>query len=329
MRKIFLPLVTLSALFAFDLFAASSYDYQRSDSHAPIGVMRDHVHKKGEVMLSYRFSYMKMQGLRNNAGSVSDQSALTRRMVIPLDMRMKMDMFSVMYGVTDDLTASLMGSVISKEMNHKKRDGSEFKRESDGVGDTKVNLSYQYYDNGNNKFLVNAGLSLPTGDIDQSFSGARLSYPMQIGSGSYEFLPGLSFIALRSGYSYGSQVNASIKLNSNSNGYKLGDSYNITAWIAKNFGQSLSVSTRLDYNKIEAIEGRDTTLNSAMIVTADAAVSDYQYIDGLIGANYILPESMAKDLRLSFEIGSALYQKFDDDMLKRKYKFVFGVQKTF
>ena len=34
------------------------------DSHAPIGVMGDHGHKTGELMLSYRFMAMDMQGLQ-------------------------------------------------------------------------------------------------------------------------------------------------------------------------------------------------------------------------------------------------------------------------
>ena len=36
----------------------------RADSHAPIGVMGEHMHKKGEWMLSYRYMYMDMEGSR-------------------------------------------------------------------------------------------------------------------------------------------------------------------------------------------------------------------------------------------------------------------------
>ena len=32
----------------------------RADSHAPIGVMGDHMHKKGKFMTSYRYMYMDM-----------------------------------------------------------------------------------------------------------------------------------------------------------------------------------------------------------------------------------------------------------------------------
>ena len=37
----------------------------RPDSHAPIGIMGDHYHKTGEIMLSYRCMHMSMAGNRN------------------------------------------------------------------------------------------------------------------------------------------------------------------------------------------------------------------------------------------------------------------------
>ena len=39
----------------------------RADSHAPIGVMGDHMHAKGEWMVSYRFMRMAMSGSRETA----------------------------------------------------------------------------------------------------------------------------------------------------------------------------------------------------------------------------------------------------------------------
>ena len=39
----------------------------RPDGHAPIGVMGDHRHEAGEIMFSYRFMYMNMDGSRDGA----------------------------------------------------------------------------------------------------------------------------------------------------------------------------------------------------------------------------------------------------------------------
>ena len=42
--------------------------------HAPIGVMADHRHKKGEVMLSYRYMNMDMDGSRIGTNSASPET---------------------------------------------------------------------------------------------------------------------------------------------------------------------------------------------------------------------------------------------------------------
>lgn len=314
------------------LFAQSPDKHFRADSHAPIGVMRDHVHKEGKVMTSYRSSYMEMKGLSNNQGSVSSTQALTSRLAVPLEMQMGMDMLSAMYGVSDNLTVSAMGSFLVKKMNHQRRNGTFFERESESVGDVKLNASYKLGSYSRDNVLFNIGLSIPTGSIDERDpNGNRLPYPMQNGSGSYEALPGLSYTKLNSSYSYGGQLNTSIKLDSNDNGYKLGDSYNITAWIAKPVLKNLSISSRLDFNKVEAIEGRDSTLDNivAAIVTAVPSLSDRESVDLYFGVNYIVPESLISNMRLAFEGGPRIHEKFQDNQLETDFKLSFGIQKTF
>lgn len=46
-----------------------------ADDHAPIGVMGDHMHKKGEWMLGYRYMHMEMDGLRDGTSNVSTTEA--------------------------------------------------------------------------------------------------------------------------------------------------------------------------------------------------------------------------------------------------------------
>lgn len=47
----------------------------RADGHAPIGVMGDHLHKKGSYMLSYRFMRMSMAGNRDGPQLETDWTA--------------------------------------------------------------------------------------------------------------------------------------------------------------------------------------------------------------------------------------------------------------
>lgn len=314
-----------STTLANDLSTSSS----RPDYHAPIGVMRDHVHKKGEFMTSYRVGYMKMRGLKDGTDRVSTNQALESYKATPTEMTMQMDMFGLMYGVTDKFTVSAMGSFIEKSMNHENRAGATFKRESDGLGDSKISALYEAFNSNSNRMQFNLGFSLPTGSISQSHQNDRLPYSMQIGSGSFELLPGISYAGYQESYSYGAQANAILRLNSNHYNYKLGDSYNLTSWVAKKLNNSFSLSTRLDYTKSEAIEGVDAALNPTMIATANGSIQDGEKLDLALGINFLTTSGKLKGHRLALEISRPIHQRTDGPLLENGYKAIAGWQLVF
>jgi len=307
-------------------YASSNY---RVDGHAPIGVKRDHIHHKGEIMTSYRLSYAKMKGLRSGDDNVTIADVLNEYNMAPKQMIMKMHMLGIMYGITDQFTISAMGSFIEKEMDLINPMNIESRRETDGIGDSKINLSYGFLEKDYGRSQLNLALSLPTGDINKKHNNTRLAYPMQIGSGSYELRPGISYSGYEDNFSYGGQVNGVFRLNSNDNGYKLGDSYNITSWIARKLSNSFSISTRLDYNKNEAIEGFDSTLNPNMMPGANNSIQDRERLDLLFGVNFMMPSGFLKGNRLAVEFGKPIYERVDGPLLKNNYKVTIGWQNTF
>jgi len=154
--------------------------------HAPVGVMGDHLHKKGEWMFSYRYMRMHMEGNRIGDNSVSPATIATtvpnrffgRPMqppmlrVVPTQMTMDMHMFGAMYAPSNDLTLMGMVNYIEKEMDHVTFMGPAgtairggFTTRSEGFGDVKLSSLYRLYDDSVHHFHLNMGLSLPTGDI--------------------------------------------------------------------------------------------------------------------------------------------------------------------
>ena len=99
-----------------------------ADSHAPLGVMGDHMHKKGDWMVSYRFMRMDMQGNRDGTDSLSPLEIATSvpnrfsgmagqpptLRVVPTEMTMDMHMFGAMYAPTDNLTLMAMSGLWCK-----------------------------------------------------------------------------------------------------------------------------------------------------------------------------------------------------------------------
>ena len=82
----------------------------RPDSHAPIGVMGEHGHKAGEMMLAYRFMVMDMRDLQSGTDTVATVDVLKDFMMAPIEMDMRMHMFGVMFAPHDKITLMAMTS---------------------------------------------------------------------------------------------------------------------------------------------------------------------------------------------------------------------------
>ena len=184
---------------------AGQWNASRADSHAPIGVMGDHRHEQGEMMLSYRYMYMSMEGSREGTSSVSDayvvDPAGANFMVTPTKMPMSMFMFGAMFAPTERVTLMAMLPVLDLSMDHITRAGGAFTTESGGVGDVKFGAMIGLADWSNQTLHLNASVSIPTGSIEEqdvlptsNGNEVQLPYPMQIGSGTFDLMPALTWL---------------------------------------------------------------------------------------------------------------------------------------
>ena len=127
------------------LVIGNFYQAERPDSHAPIRVMQDHTHNKGEFMFTYRYMYMYMDKMRNGTDNLSSNEVLKYFAVTPKNMTTQMQMFSGMYGLNDTVTLMAMLPYIMKEMEHQNRAGDNFTTNSSGFGDTKLAALWRLY----------------------------------------------------------------------------------------------------------------------------------------------------------------------------------------
>ncbi len=315
-------------------FASNSDLYlSRPDGHAPIGVMRDHIHKKGEFMLSYRYDLMNMNKMQDGTKNLSNAAALNDYMMVPTKMNMKMHMAMVMYGITDKLTVMVMSNYVTNSMKMVDMDGAKTSANISGFGDSSITGMYEFFKDANSHAQFNFGLLIPSGNIKRNDNGSRAAYAMQLGSGSYAFLPGFSYSGFQESYSYGAQVNGQFRINNNSLKYKLGDSYNLTAWGAKKLNEAFSLSSRLNYSITQKTKGFDSALNSEdalmMSPTNNALFSGGRKLDLLFGVNFIVPNGALKGHRLGVEAGVPLYQKYSGIQMKSNYNITLGWQKSF
>ena len=311
----------------------SGHDHTRPDSHAPIGVTGDHLMRKGEIMLSYRFMSMEMDGNRTGTDRVS--VPLPDYKVSPLSMDMDMHMLGVMYAPSDQLTLMAMLPYTSISMDHLfHKDSSNFTTESSGIGDVKLAATYGLFAKPGADFLFNFAVNVPTGSIDERDNttgpdDVHLPYPMQLGSGTWDFTPGLTYVQTYDNWSWGAQGLYTFRTGENDNGYTLGNQLIATAWAAKQLAKSTSLSFRLKALDWDNIDGSDDKLllPPQAVPTADPNLRGGTRVDALIGINFVPPG--LNSLRLAAEAGVPVYQKLDGPQLETDLVFTLGAQYTF
>ncbi|MGD0886661.1 MAG: nitrous oxide reductase accessory protein NosL [Thermodesulfovibrionales bacterium] len=303
-----------------------------------------HTHPAGMWMFTYKFMYMDMSGLRAGGHNVDTQSVgwmsnkAYNYMMIPTYMNMYMSMFMAMYGVTDRLTLMGMANYESNVMGMEMNMGMDMPYMNDspmrtaGFGDTELRGLYKI-----NKYLVGSlGLSVPTGSIHQTLSmmgmGFRAPYDMQLGSGTWDLKPALTYSALSEDakWNWGAQAMYTYHTAKNSDGYSLGDSFNATTWLQRAFGP-FTTSLRLAYSDTGRISGQDPEIQKILdpmmgAPSPDADPNNYggQQLLGLIGVNILEGR-----LTIGVEGGIPLYQYLNGLQLKTKWVINSGIQLMF
>ncbi|WP_299261547.1 transporter [uncultured Aquimarina sp.] len=308
----------------------------RPDGHAPISVMGDHTHGKGEFMFSYSYMYMNMEDLNRGSENVDFSNALPPNdiyMVTPTNMPMNMHMLGIMYAPNNKITLMAMVNYSSQEMDHLTAMGGAFKTESSGFGDTKIGALYKFFNKNKQQLHGQIGLSIPTGSIDKKDvtpastpNETILPYPMQIGSGTWDTEIALTYLKQWNILSFGTQARTTLRIGENDNEYRLGNKYSLNNWIAVTAADWLSFSGRLELGATDKISGTNPDLNPMMVITADTANSGMTYTNAGLGFNLYAFKGSIKNLRLGFEASIPLFQNMNGIQLRNKETITLGLQ---
>jgi len=214
--------------------------------------------------------------------------------VKPGSMTMNMHMLDIMYAPTDWLTLMLMPQFVDMSMTMNRLDGAPQDSEADnnvgnpqdpdgvplaigqhiahhvqnghetgGIGDVGMYAMFKLFDNGTHHVHITAGLSAPTGDVDiqlrrnHKIDGGFMDYGMQLGSGTWDFKPSLTYTGYIDQWSWGAQTNGTVRMeDQNESGYALGDMFQSTAWGSYNVTNWLTASVRGVYTLQGGIKGQ-------------------------------------------------------------------------
>lgn len=329
-----------------------------ANARGPIGQMGDHMHEDGEWMLSYRYMHMAMAGNRLGTSDISNETIVTTianpfaampmmpptLRVVPEEMTMKMHMMGVMYGPNRDLTLMIMAMHHEKEMSHTTYMGGagttvlgSFTARASGWADTKLSVLYRLHEDPIHDVHVSAGVSIPTGSVTKTAEvltpmGAtptlRMPYAMQLGSGSYDFEPGITYNGHQEDWAWSLFYRGVIRIDENDEGYAFGDKHVLGANVSYLFAPWVSGSLGLAAKTEGSIDGMDPLI-MAPVQTADPNNYGGERIDLSLGLNFSGTITDLPGHRFGIELSLPVYEDLNGPQMKSDFTLIAGYQYDF
>lgn len=323
----------------------------------PIGIGGGRVIKPGQLMLSYRYMRSQKNELLSGDDRVSTTKVATRRNHFagrpgqpptyrnaPQNMTMQVHGFGAQVGITDNLSAMIGVPYIIKERTAVTFQGpagttelGTFQNETSGIGDVAASGLYKLYDDPTHHLHLMAGLSVPTGSIrekgktlrpDGTTSKRRLAYGLQLGSGTYDLLPGLTYWGAKNSWNWGLQAMGRVHLGENDEGYTLGDRAFVTGWGGYTLGHGVTASLRLSQEYMGDIDGNDNSITGASPTTDPNNYGGWKTLTSF-GLDYRVPEGPLMGVTPGVEVTVPLYQDLNGPQLSDAWTVFVGVRKVF
>jgi hypothetical protein len=310
----------------------------------PAGLMGVYMAQEGRFMFNYMPMWMNMSGVQSGTTSLTPTQVATSVpaygyssgmgmggpqtvRLVPTQMSANAQMLGGMYGLTKNINLMLMGSYMYKNMNMTTFQGRMGTTQlgsstisTSGWGDTAASVLVKLFEGDGHEVHVIAGVSIPTGSINQSgqmlsinntMMNMRLMYGMQLGDGTYDALPGLVYTGNFEDFSWGVMYRARFPMESyNGQGWRMGNFNEGTGWVGYAITHHINVTLRITGSTQLAISGADPQIYG---LSTGVNPNNYggQVVNGLIGISGRMPLSMVGlsrgGMRIALEGGAPFY----------------------
>ncbi|SDG96553.1 DUF3570 domain-containing protein [Nitrosomonas sp. Nm132] len=312
----------------------------------PAGIMFGHMlDNPGELMVGYRFMYSRQAGdMLRGAHQASDLSIvnegcsdITLCRFTHTEMNMKMHMLDIMYAPTRWLNLMIMPQFMDMDMNLRQLEGrpppvpgvhehtGTGGHTTGGVGDTILSSLIKLYEIPGHRLHAGLGISAPTGKVDLKMrrmfqvDGGLFHFDMQLGSGTWDFLPNLTYAGTSDRWYWGAQLYGVKRMErSNESGYRLGDIFQASTWGGYQLSNWLAASVRGIYTFRDRIHGDFNEFNARIGPMDFPANHGGQYWDIGIGVNASVPSGKFSGNHFAFEWVQPLRDDVNGFQLERE-----------
>lgn len=255
--------------------------------------------------------------------------------VVPTVIHQELVQFKGAYELSERFTISLSIPYIRQETEHVSiaNNFEDFTIVSEGLGDIELAVSHLQQLSQSSKLLMNLGLSLPTGSIDKKGDTPtpgpdnQLPYTMQLGSGTYDIKPSIHYFGSAGNWTYGADLNLTLRTGKNDRDYRLGNVYQAGVWTRYALTDWLEPSIRLNGIVWDEISGKDPALPyDSSTDRYPAAVVKPDNFGGtkllaVAGLRLKDPRGRLENSFLELEVGTPFYQKLNGPQPSEDWRF--------
>lgn len=257
--------------------------------------------------------------------------------VVPTVINQYAQIVQIGYKLKEDVKIGLQIPLIRQKTDHVSvvPGYDEFLIASEGLGDVVVTGRYEYISNDDYSVWVAAGISFPTGSIDEKGDTPRapgdqqLPYTMQLGSGTYDFPFEVGYNN-KGEFPFSVSLSVRIRTGRNDRNYRLGNNYELNGKYNFVLSSSYTLFSGLELSYADAIHGGDKEITVA---------GDYPYPAGitnpdLYGGNKVslyggLTYMTTNWLQLQVNASKPVYQNLNGPQPKELWRFGFQLSTYF
>lgn len=363
MMKKYCSALALSAALATPAFAQDGegddmIEVQQQLLTPSAGLMHDHMHEGGEVMVGVRFERQRFSGAnQQGTDEISDAEILAAGYTTRArSMEMDMVMLDLMFAPTSDITLMVMPHYMwhrmvmvgidpantGMDMGHGMEGGHghghgglpfgmEHAHGTEGFGDTLVSASYRLARKPGFRAHATLGVWIPTGAVDRmNDDGTFVHYAMQSGSGTWDIEPVLTVSGTEGALGWGAQASYRWRTeDANDSGFAFGDKARVTGWLSYLLTGDLGATARVEYEHEGPILGHYNGPHNHNAPVDIQANYGGETVSAGLGLNWRLPVGGRMRPQLGVEFTLPVYQDLNGIQLPRDWRMAVSLTKTF
>lgn len=324
--------------------------------HPAAGLMNEHTHDGGELMLGLRYTRSHYSGAnQSGTDTITDAGILAAGYFVRATrMTMDMVMLDIMYAPNDTITLMVMPHWMRHDMTMTGIDpmntgmdmgnghghghhhagipfGQTMRHSSEGIGDTLFSASYRLITTPAFKAHATLGVWAPTGKVDRTNpDGTFVHYMMQSGSGTWDIEPSVTLAGQQGAIGYGAQASYRWRSSAaNDSGFAFGDRASATVWASYLASRDFSLTSRLTWEHEGQILGHyNAAHNHSTPADLQGNYGGDKVLAGF-GANVALPVGGRDRPQIGLELGLPVYQNVNGIQLPEKSRISVSLSKTF